>query len=140
MKHQPLDIYDELPPAMRQYISNYGFHFSKRAYECAIKGMKRKSTVTGKEERVEPMTKDQVEEMLNKYGVKVENGKMYDACYVLMMGKADYLKSSIPDEQHLAMYVKDVLDDVDGSDELPFRFWLQKCVAMGEPIEWEDMM
>lgn len=138
--NKPLDMYDDMPHGMRRYLSNYGWHFNKKAFEVATGGMKKKNPTNGKEEKVDALSKEQVEALLARYNVKVENGKLYDAAYVMMMGKADYLRSSIPDDQHLAMYVKDVIDDVDGCDELPFRFWLQKCVAMGEPIEWEDLV
>lgn len=140
MKHLPLDIYDDMPRAMKVYLNSYGFHFNKKAYELAVRQMKRKSAATDKEEPVEPYTKDQIEDLLVKNNIKLEGGEMYDAAYVATMCKADYLKSSVPDEMHLAMYVKDTLDDIDGSDELPFRFWLQKCVAMGKPIEWESLL
>lgn len=136
----PLDIYEEMPRAMKAYLNAYGWHFNKKAYEHAVHGMKKKSTVSDKTESVEIMTKEQIEDLLVKNNVKLEHGEMYDAAYVWMMGKADYLKSSIADEAHLALYVKDVLDDIDGSDEVPFRSWLQKCIAMGKPIEWEDLL
>lgn len=140
MKHLPLDIYDDMPSGMRIYIQNYGFHFNKKAFECAVKQMKHHSLVSGKNEQLEPYSKDQVEDLLASNGIKLEGGEMYDATYVACMCKAGYLKSSVPDEAHLAKYVKDTLDDIDGSDELPFRFWLQKCVAMGKPIEWESLL
>lgn len=140
MKHQPLDIYDDMPPMMRKYISNYSWHFSKKAFECAIKQMKRKNPTTDKLEPIEPWTKEQVEEMLTKHGVKLENAVLYDAAYQANWCKADLYKSSVPDEAHVALFVKDTLDDADGSDELPFRYWVQKCVALGMPVEWEDLI
>ena len=140
MKKLSLDIYDDMPEGMKRYLQNYGWHFNKKAFDLATESMRRKTAPDSKEEKIEPYTKEQVEALLATYGIKVEGGEMYDRAYVACMGKADYLKSSIPDEQHLAKYIKDVLDDVDGSDELPFRFWLQKCVAVGKPIDWDEMM
>lgn len=140
MKHLPLDIYDDMPPAMKAYISNYGFHFSKKAFDCAVKGMMKKNPATGKLEPIEAWSKEQVEDMIAKYGIKLENAKMYDACFVMNMAKADFYKSSIPDEQHLALFVKDYIDDPDASDETAFRRWMATMVGNGEPIEWEDMM
>lgn len=140
MKHLPLDIYDDMPSSMKRYISQYGFHFTKKAFECAVKQMKRKNPATGKEEPIEPWSKEQVEEMLVKYGVTLENAVMYDAAYQANWCKADLYKSSVPDDAHVALFVKDTLDDIDGSDELPFRYWLQKCVAMGMPVDFEDLL
>lgn len=140
MKHTPLDIYDDMPQGMRAYISNYGFHFNKKAFKCAVKSMKRKSPTSGKTEPIEIWDKEQVEELLAKNGVKLENDIMYDAAFVANMAKADYYKSSITDEQHLALFVKDYLDDPDASNETAFRRWLATMVGNGMPIEWEDML
>lgn len=140
MKYQPLDIYDDMPQAMRAYISNYGFHFNKKAFRCAVKQMKRKNPTTGKTEPIESWDKEQVEELLAKNGVKLDNNIMYDAAFVANMAKADYYKSSITDEQHLALFVKDYLDDPDASDETAFRRWLATMVGNGMPIEWEDLL
>ena len=46
---------------------------------------------------------------------------MYDYVFVATMCKADYLGSSIKDENHLVLYVKDTIDDVDASNETTFR-------------------
>lgn len=129
-----------MPDAMRAYISHNGWHFSKKAFELAVKGMKRKNPSTGELERISPWTKEQVEEMLTRNGVKLKNDVMYDATYQANWCKADLFKSSVPDETHVALFVKDTLDDADGCDELPFRYWVQKCIAMGEPVEWEDIL
>lgn len=135
MKHLPLDIYDDMPEAMKRYIQHFGFHFNKKAFEYAVNSMKKKD---GKV--IDAWTKEQCDQMLQRYGVQLEHNTLYDAAYVMNMAKADYLRSSITDEAHIALYVKDVLDDPDGSDELPFRCWMQKCIAMGTPVEFEDLM
>lgn len=135
-----LDTYDILPEEMRAYLSQYGFHFSKKAFEMAVKIMKRKNPSTGQMERITPVTKEKVEEILTAHNIKLENDILYDAAYVYNMNKTDCWGSSIEDDLHLARSVKDVLDDPDGSDELPFRFWLQKMVALGKPVDWEEMI
>lgn len=65
---------------------------------------------------------------------------MYDSVYAANMCKADFLKSSVPDEQHLALYVKDVIDDADATDGLLMRRWYAGMVAAGEPVEWDEML
>ena len=116
------------------------YNFVKKAFEMAVKKMKRKNPSTGQMEKITPVTKEKGEEILTAHNIKLENDILYDAAYVYNMGKADYWGSSIEDDVHLARYVKDVLDDPDGSDELPFRFWLQKMVALGKPVDWEEMI
>ena len=56
------------------------------------------------------------------------------------MAKADYYGSSIQNEQQLAQFVKDFLDDVDGSPEKPFRYFYSMCMAHGVVIEWSDIL
>lgn len=137
---QRLDTYDKLPSGMGEYLSTYGWHFSKKMCDWAVSRMKVKDPATGKEKRIEPLTKEYVEEMLKKYGVKIENDKGYDCVYAANMAKADYYKSSITDEQHLAMFVKDYLDDVDSYDGLPLTRFMADCIGSGTPVIWSDML
>lgn len=59
--------------------------------------------------------------------------------FAATMCKADYLGKSIPDKEHLAMYVKDTIDDVDASDETTFRRWVATMVGNGLPIDWYEI-
>ena len=59
--------------------------------------------------------------ILTTHNVYVSNKIMYDYVFVATMCKADYLGSSIKDENHLVLYVKDTIDDVDASNETTFR-------------------
>ena len=59
--------------------------------------------------------------ILTTHNVYVSNKIMYDYVFVATMCKADYLGSSIKDENYLALYVKDTIDDVDASNETTFR-------------------
>ena len=136
----PLDIYDDKPRDMRIYLSHYGWHFNKKACEFAVSLMKRKNPTTGKLEKIEAYTKEQVDEMLKKYNVAIEDKSNYDYVYVANMCKADYLKSSIIDDQHLALYVKDTIDDPDAGDGVTMRRWYATMVANGEMVEWSEML
>ena len=135
---QRLDMYDKLPSGMREYLAAYGWHFSKKMCEWAISRMKVEKN--GKPEKLEAMKRDEVEELLKKLAVKLENDKGYDAVYVANMAKADYFKSSIPDEAHLAMFVKDYIDDVDSYPGMPFTRFYADCIGSGTPILWEQML
>lgn len=136
----PLDIYDDIPKDMRRYLQNNGWHFSKKACAWAVSLMKKENPTTKKKETIEPYTKEQVDEMLKKYNITLENNVGYDYVFVANMGKADYLKSSIPDEQHLALYVKDVIDDVDAGDGVTMRRWFATMVSNGEIVEWDEFL
>lgn len=135
MNKLPLDIYDDMPRAMRKYISNYGWHFNKEACEYAVSSMRKKNN-----EKITMQTKEQVEQILKKYAVSLDNNTLYDAVFTYHMGLADYFGSSIKDEQHLALYVKDTIDDVDASPETTFRRWAATQVGNGEPIPWSNFI
>lgn len=47
---------------------------------------------------------------------------------------------SVPDDQHLAQYVKEVLDDKDGYEGIAFTRFLADCNGKGIPIIWENMI
>ena len=125
---------------MEAYLSNFGWHFNKKMCDFAVSLMKKINPATGKKERIEPISKEKVEELLTKYGMKLDNNSLYDFVYVANMGKADFFKSSIPDEQHLAVNVKDVIDDPDAPDGTTMRRWYATMIAAGEPIEWDEMI
>lgn len=144
MKHekQALDTFELefMPMEMKAYLRNYGFSFSKKACEWAISLLRKENPSTKKEEKIEPWNKVQVDELLKKYNITLENNVGYTYVYVANMLRADKYKSSIPDEQHLAMGIKDVIDDVDASPRLVFKQWITKMDDDGEPIEWSEIM
>lgn len=129
-----------MPSGMRKYLSLYGWHFSESMFDWAVSMMKVKDANTGKDKRFEPMSKDAVNEMLKKYGVKIEHDIGCDVAYVANMAKSDYFKSSITDETHLALFVKDYIDDTDGYNGLPFTRFVADCIGKGIPIMWLDML
>ena len=94
----------------------------------------------GKKEYIKPYTKEEVEEMLKAYDIKLKNNKLYDAVYVANMCKADFLGKSVPTEEHLAKYIKDLLDDADAKEGFVFNRFYADCVFMNNPIEWDDMI
>lgn len=136
---ESLDQYKYEPSGKKEYLMNWGWHFSKKALMWAA-SMMRKKTPDGKETEVRPYTQDEVDEMLKKLNVKVENNKGYDAAYVATMVRADMWGSSIEDELHLCKHIKDVLDDADGTPDDVFFCWYMKMVKKGVPILWEEII
>lgn len=136
-----LDIFEiEIPREMRSYLRNNGYNFNRKACEFAVGKLKRINPTTGKKESIEPMNKDEVEELLKKNGIKLEHNEGYNHIYAANAAKADYWKSSIEDEKHLAQFVKDTIDDADNPGGNVFRKWLADCDAKGCVIDWEDML
>ena len=126
-----LNLYDDRPTDMKRYLKYFGQHFNKRLCQFAVSKMKHGKT---------PVTKEQVDEVLKKHGITLENNELYDYVYVYNMGNNDFMGSSIADEKHLAMYVKDVIDDIDGYDGIVFNRWYADTVVQGIPIEWNEML
>jgi hypothetical protein len=137
----PLDLYDyELtPPAMKAYLRNYGFSFSKKACEYAVSLMEKKNFANGMPEKIEPWSKEKVEECFKKNNVAIKGQITYNHVYVFNMALADYPKS-IPNEMVRCLYVKETLEDVDSNPENVFRKWIACMDGNGMPIYWEDLL
>jgi hypothetical protein len=138
MKRANLTQYEEYPEPMLIYMRNYGPHFNRKLFEFAVSLMTRE--VDGEERKIKPYSKEEVDNILKLQGVKVERNQLYDAAYVANMGKADFLGSSIPDEYNLALYIKDVIDDIDADDGIVFNRWYADMSYSGIAIDWEAML
>lgn len=134
-----LDARDVFPSGMEEYLAQYGWHFSKRMFEWATSNMY-KTDSNNKRSYISVLSKESVDDILKRYGVVVENKIGYDYVFAANMCKADYLGSSVLDDQHLALFVKDYVDDKDGYPELPFTRFYADCIGKGIPIDWEDML
>ena len=126
-------IYDRIPEDMKAYLSNNGFNFSKRMCEWAVSKMKPRSG------KLAQMGKEEVDALLKKYGVTLEQDNGYNSVYVANMCRADYFGSSIPNDQYLALFIKDFIDDPDGSEEKAFRHFFADCMGKGIVINWSDL-
>lgn len=124
-----------MPEDLAIYMSHNGPHFNKAACEFAVEQM-----FTEDEKELKGFTKEQVNGLLQSYGVKVKNNKLYDAVYVANMCKADYLGDSVPTEEHLAKYIKNTLDDPDGMEGLTFNRWIADMKWLGIPIPWDEFI
>lgn len=131
-----MDYYEILPAGMDAYLSHHGHHFSKPMLEWAVSMMRDRNNAKQK-----PLDKKSFDELMAAYSQKLERAEgYYDGIYVWAMAKSDYLGSSIIDEQHLAMFVKDYIDDIDGNKTRAFDEFLANCMAKGVDIPWEDMI
>ena len=132
-----LDYNEAMPSGMAEYISMYGWHFSKRMCEWACSRMYK--VVNDRKEYISPYTRDWLEQLLRNWSISVNGADIYDALYVANMCKADFYGSSIPDDQRLARYVGDVINDADAYDGMVFTRFYADCIGGGVPINWEDM-
>lgn len=139
MKRTDLTQYDVKPEAMVNYLRYFGPHFSKRLCEFAVRRMKGE-TNDGRKAPIAPWSKTDVDALLEKYGISVENDMLYDTVFVANMCKADQLGKGVPNEEHVAKFVKAYLDDPDGYDGIAFNRWYADCCKTGVAIDWENMM
>ena len=134
MKKVALDIYDEMPKYMKLYLRNYGWHFNKSLCEYAVSLMRKD------DKPIEMVTKDYIERALAQNNVKLKNNVGYDHVFVGNMCKADYYGSSITDEKHFVLYIKDTIDDEDAGDGTTMRRWYATMVANGTMVDWEEFV
>lgn len=122
---------------MDAYMSSHGRHFSKPMLEWAVSMMRDR-----RGNKVQPMDRKQVDEKLRANGVELQRTSgYYDAAFVWSMAMADYFGSSIVDEQHLAKFVKDYIDDPDNeSGTKAFDHFYVDCIANGIDIPWADVI
>ena len=120
---------------MKEYLSNYGWHFSKKMCEWAVSKMRDKN-----EKKVQMRSKEDVESILKASNIEIENDNGYDKVFVYHMCMSDYYGGSVPDDMHVARYVKETLDDKDGYEGIAFTRFFADCSGKGVPIVWEDML
>lgn len=107
------------------------YYESSRAFRLAT------SEATLLNKALEPITREQLDNMMKQSNAHLTNNdNSYDAVFVANMCKADYLGSSVPDGLHLCLYVKDVIDDVDGYDGIAFNRWYADMCRKGIQVDW----
>lgn len=120
---------------MEEYLEDYGYHFNTKLFEFAVETMKDRGG-----NRLQPWDKEKTESFLKSNGISLRNNMGHDAAYVLNMARADYWGSSIVDDAHLAKFVKDYLDDIDGAPTRAFDEFYIKMLALGIPVFWDEMI
>lgn len=115
------------------YLEVYGWHFNEKLCQYAVSKMMRDGKV------IECMNKECVDTLLSQNNITLANNTDHDYVFVCNMGKADYLGSSIPDEKHLALYVKDTIDDEDVPDGFIMKRWYATIDEEQCPINWNDI-
>lgn len=135
-----LDNYGAYPSGMKEYLSTYGWHFSKKMCEWAVSRMYKDEEENKPEQAISNYTRERVDLLLKRFNLKLEKNKGYDDVYVANMCKFDFLGSSIDNEIKLAQFIKDYIDDADAYEGMPFTRFYADCIGSGTPIMWEDML
>lgn len=119
---------------MRWMNNGYGWHFNKALCNYAVSLMEKGG------QKLEPVSKEYVDKTLEQYNVQLEKNVGCDYVFVANMCKADYYGSSITDEKHFALYIKDTIDDEDAGDGTTMRRWYATMVANGTMVDWEEFI
>ena len=139
MNRRRLTDFDTYSEAMLIYMRHNGPHFNKKLCDFAVSKMEKKDS-NGHIVPLTPYTKENVDTILKAHNITLKNNQLYDYIYIANMCKADFLGFSIPDERSLALYVRDVIDDVDAPDGLVFNRFYADCSYKGIAIDWEEML
>ena len=135
---EALDIYDEMPKAMKRYISHFGWNFNKAACMMAV-GQLRKDE-GGKRVRVQMTEKAQVDELLARHGVELKHGNLYNHVYLYNWLKAKLIGTTIQDEKQIVGTIKAVIDDAENEGGNLFRHWYWDNVANGRGVDFNELM
>lgn len=118
--------YDIRPEGFINYLRYYGQHFNKKLCDFACKQMNKKE-----------YSKDKLDILLQSYNIELPNAKLHDAVYIANWCVNTLYGSSIADEKHLILFIKDMFNK---ESDLIFNRWYADMAKQGIPIEWEDMI
>ena len=118
--------YDIKPEGFINYLRYYGPHFNKKLCEFACKQMQKTE-----------YSKEKLDVLLQSYNIEIQNAKLHDAVYVANWCKNVFYGSSIADEKHFVLFIKDIFDK---EPNFIFNRWYADMAKQGIPIEWEDMI
>lgn len=116
--------YDIKPEAFLNYLRYYGPHFNKKLCEFACKDK-------------QDYDKEKLNTLLQTNKIELPNAKLCDAVYLANWCKSTLFGSSIPDEKHLILFLKDIFEK---EGDLVFNRWYADMAKQGIAIEWEEMI
>lgn len=118
-------------PAKEMYLAEMGWHFNEKACKYAVQYLKDRS---GKP--IKPYSKEEVDDLLKRQNVTLDNNKGLDYVYVASMAKSDMDGSPLADDRSIANYIKIVIDDADAADGEVMACWYVKMIFRHIPVDW----
>lgn len=123
---EDLTEYDIKPAEFLNYLRYYGPHFNKKLCEFACSQFPRQD-----------YNKEKVDLLLRSQGIQLKQAKLQDYIYVANWCKNVFYGSSISDEKHLALFIKDIIEK---EGDLIFNRWYADMAKQGIPVDWEEMI
>ena len=118
--------YDIKPEGFINYLRYYGPHFNKKLCEFACKQMQKME-----------YSNEKLDVLLLSHNIEIKKAKLHDAVYVANWCRNVFYGSSIADEKHFVLFIKDIFDK---EPDFIFNRWYADMAKQGIPIEWEDMI
>ena len=118
--------YDIKPEGFLNYLRYYGQHFNKKLCEFASKQLQKNDC-----------TKEKLEQLFQTHCIEIKNAKLYDCVYLANWCKSILYGSSISDEKHFVLFIKDIFDK---EGDLLFNRWYADMAKKGIPIDWDEMI
>lgn len=118
--------YDIKPQGFINYLRYNGHHFNKNLCEYICSYL-----------NTNDYNKENLEALAKAHNIVIPNNNLYDAVVVANWCKAMFYGSSIIDEKHLALFVKDIFTK---EHDLIFNRWYADMAKQGISIEWENMI
>ena len=118
--------YDVKPKEFINYLRYYGQHFNKNLCEFACSRL----SYNG-------YTKEKLDQLCQTYKINIPNQELYDIVYIANWCRSVFYGSSIEDEKHLLLFIKDIFDK---ESKLIFNRWYADMAKSGIPIDWEKMV
>ena len=118
--------YDIKPEGFINYLRYYGPHFNKKLCDFA-------SSYLDKQD----YSKEKLDILLQAHKIELPNVKLHDAVFVANWCKSVFYGSSIVDEKHFVLFLKDIFEK---EHEFIFNRWYADMAKQGIPIEWEEMI
>lgn len=123
---QDFTEYDIKPESFLNYLRYYGPHFNRKLSEFACSCLDKQE-----------FSKEQLDNLLQSHNIEIPNAKLYDIVYVANWCRNVFYGSSITDEKHFVLFIKDLFEK---ESDLIFNRWYADMAKQGIPIEWEDMI
>lgn len=127
-----LDVYEQLPSGMREYLSTYGWSFSNKLAKHAVSKMKNKQE--------KHFTPEKVMEILQLNGVKINEEDLNDAYYLFNYFYSDHFGTTLKTEADVASMVNDYFQDLDGYKGMALTRYFADCIGKGKPLLWEKYL
>lgn len=113
--------YDIKPEAFLNYLRYYGLHFNKKLCDFACEQF----------EQAE-YSKEKLDILLQAHKIELKEAKLHDVVYIANWAKSMFYGSSIADEKHFVLFIKDVFEK---EGDLIFNRWYADMAKLGIPIE-----